>query len=175
MRARLTWNTAPTACGTHTYGEVEDYTVNVLADGPDWITLDGGSMVSNSIPVGAGDDVITVGFDATGLTDGVYTADIVITSNDHDESPFNIPVTLTVAGPPDAPINVQIEINDTNVTISWDPVTGANSYKIYSAFSTEGTFTLLETVSSSINTRSYIVVEPKRFFRIVASTDEYTE
>jgi hypothetical protein len=30
LRARLTWNEPPTACGTHTYGEVEDYTVNVL-------------------------------------------------------------------------------------------------------------------------------------------------
>jgi len=29
MRIRVTWNTTPTPCGAHTYGEVEDYTINV--------------------------------------------------------------------------------------------------------------------------------------------------
>lgn len=31
LRTRLTWSATPTACGHHTYGEVEDYTVNVIA------------------------------------------------------------------------------------------------------------------------------------------------
>ncbi|HHE38928.1 MAG TPA: hypothetical protein ENL20_10205, partial [Candidatus Cloacimonetes bacterium] len=96
MRARLTWNTAPTACGTHTYGEVEDYTVNVVSSGPDWLTIDGGYTVSGSISQGDPDDTITVGFDSSGLAEGIYNADIIVESNDPDESPLTIPVTLTV-------------------------------------------------------------------------------
>jgi agmatine/peptidylarginine deiminase len=114
MRARLTWNTTPTACETHTYGEVEDYSVNVVSSGPEWVTLDGGSEVSSSIAVGAGDDVIIVGFDSTDLTEGVYTADIVISSNDPDESPITVPVTLTVdsGGIPEPEINISVtELN----------------------------------------------------------------
>ncbi len=37
MRIRLTWNTEPTPCGAHSYGEVEDYTINV---GGETITID---------------------------------------------------------------------------------------------------------------------------------------
>ena len=114
MRARLTWNTTPTPCEISTYGEVEDYTINVVSSGPEWVTMDGSSNVSSSIAVGAGDDVIVVGFDSTDLTDGVYTADITITSNDPDESPITVPVTLTVdsGGIPEPEIDVSVtELN----------------------------------------------------------------
>ncbi|HHE37029.1 MAG TPA: hypothetical protein ENL20_00440, partial [Candidatus Cloacimonetes bacterium] len=119
MRARLTWNTTPTACGTHTYGEVEDYTVNVVSSGPEWVTIDGSSIVSGSIAAGAGDDVITVGYNSTGLAEGIYTADIEITSNDPDESPITIPVTLTVdsGGTPEP----DILVNPTSLTQELEP------------------------------------------------------
>ena len=34
MRIRITYATAPTTCGTHSYGEVEDYTINVAGATP---------------------------------------------------------------------------------------------------------------------------------------------
>jgi hypothetical protein len=53
-------------------------------------------------------DSITVTIDATGLADGDYSAEIVILSNDPDESPTVVPVILHVAppganNPPDVP------------------------------------------------------------------------
>ncbi|RLC44247.1 MAG: hypothetical protein DRH57_09355, partial [Candidatus Cloacimonadota bacterium] len=65
-----------------------------------WLTLNGGSSVNGSVPAGSPDDEILVGFDSNGLTDGTYNADIVITSNDPDESPYTVPVTLSVSSVP---------------------------------------------------------------------------
>ena len=119
MRARLTWNTTPTACGTHTYGEVEDYSINVMSSGPEWVTIDGGSTVNGSVAVEAGNDVIIVGFNSTDLTEGIYTADIEISSNDPDEATIIVPVTLTVdSGGPPAP---NILIDPTSLSQELEP------------------------------------------------------
>lgn len=64
---------------------------NVIAS-VDWIGFDPGS---GSVP--AGEDVdITVTFDASDLTPGTYTAEIVVASNDPVHPQVNIPVELTV-------------------------------------------------------------------------------
>lgn len=65
-----------------------------------WLTLNGGSSVNGSIPGGGAADEILVGFDSNGLSEGTYNADIVITSNDPDESPYTVPVTLIVSSAP---------------------------------------------------------------------------
>ncbi|MBC8526608.1 MAG: hypothetical protein H8D22_07075, partial [Candidatus Cloacimonetes bacterium] len=116
----------PGPCDNATYGEVEDYSVNIVSSGPEWVTIDGGSTVNSSVAVGAGDDIILVGFDSTDLEEGVYNANIIITSNDPDESPITVPVSLTVSSsaPPVAPVNVQIQIVSGNVHLSWDAVSG---------------------------------------------------
>jgi hypothetical protein len=63
-----------------------------------WLTVapTGGTIVP-------GDDIsLTVQFDAAGLTTGTHATSLRITSNDLDESPFILPVTLdVVAGEPD--------------------------------------------------------------------------
>jgi len=175
MRVRLTYNTTPSPCGSTTYGEVEDYTINVMSNGPEWLTLNGGSEVNDSVPAGAVNDVISVGFNTTGLAGGIYTANIIITSNDPDDPSEVIPVTLNVESTPDTPANVQLEITGANIIINWDPVAEANSYMIYSSSSPDGPFDLLEIVSSAVSTRSYLLVEEKQFFRIVASTESAPE
>jgi len=89
------------ACDPHssTFGETEDYTVNITSSGPsyNWLTLNGGSQVTDTIVVGGQNDVISVGFDATGLAIGVYEANITVNSNDPDESSIIIPVTLEIS------------------------------------------------------------------------------
>ena len=71
-----------------------DYTAG---SGLNWLTLDGVGSVNGSIAEGSADDVITVGFNSTDLSVGVYDADITITSNDPDEAIIIIPAVLTVS------------------------------------------------------------------------------
>jgi hypothetical protein len=135
MRVRIKWSGSDcgSSCGSTQYGEVEDYTINVQSAGPSysWLTLNDGNEVSGTVVVGGADDDITVGFDATGLAEGTYNANITITSNDPDESPFVVPVTLTVSTQPEAPTNLTISINGSDVVLNWDAVAGATSYNIY--------------------------------------------
>jgi len=88
---------AASGCDVYTYGETEDYTINILdGSGMNWLTLDGESNVSSTIVGGDPDDVIAVGFDSTDLEDGIYEANIIISSNDPDESSITVPATLTI-------------------------------------------------------------------------------
>ncbi|MDD4310576.1 MAG: hypothetical protein PHO32_09365, partial [Candidatus Cloacimonetes bacterium] len=70
-----------------------------------WVSLNGGTIVSNSIAGGGANQTITVGFNSAGLTAGTYNSTITITSNSSTNSTVNIPVTLTVTAPQ---INVSV-------------------------------------------------------------------
>lgn len=72
---------------------VIDYTP--LPPPQNWLNLDGGSTVAGSLE-GQVSQTINVGFDASGLTEGIYIAYINISSNDPDSPNLSIPVTLTV-------------------------------------------------------------------------------
>ncbi len=63
----------------------------ISAESP-WITV---APSSGNVDPGSSVDV-TVTIDASNLTGGTYTADIVINNNDPDENPVTVPVTLTV-------------------------------------------------------------------------------
>ncbi|MGC9024846.1 MAG: PKD domain-containing protein, partial [Chloroflexia bacterium] len=63
---------------------------------------------SGTVPPGQCQDV-TVTYDSTGLTPGTYTGTLRIDNNDILNPVVNVPVTLTVAGPP------------TNADFTWDP------------------------------------------------------
>jgi len=60
-----------------------------------WLTLNGGSTYLGSLNSGETDD-ITVGFDMTGLSPGIYLANITINSNDPDNPQLIIPVEVNV-------------------------------------------------------------------------------
>ncbi|MCD4829814.1 MAG: choice-of-anchor D domain-containing protein [Candidatus Cloacimonetes bacterium] len=64
-----------------------------------WLTIDSSGFTSGEVDPGDPADNVSVGFDATGLADGVYNADITVYSNDLDEPSVVVPVTLTVATP----------------------------------------------------------------------------
>jgi hypothetical protein len=74
---------------TPTYGDNYTYTGDSRNE---WLSS---SPTSGTIPAGESEDV-TVTFDATDLSSGDYSADIVISSNDPDESAVYVPVSLMV-------------------------------------------------------------------------------
>ncbi|MCB0461683.1 MAG: DUF5011 domain-containing protein [Flavobacteriaceae bacterium] len=78
MRVSMSYNAIPSACGSFTYGEVEDYTVNIGGGTPDTtkpvITLVGASTIN----LNQGDTYNEQGATATDNVDGNITANIVI-------------------------------------------------------------------------------------------------
>ena len=84
---------------------VVDYTYNPPYI---WLTLDGGNMTAGTL-LSSQHDNIDVGFDATGLSVGVYTADIYLNSNDPDEPQVLIPVILNVNSDHIVEVTVMLE------------------------------------------------------------------
>jgi len=78
MRVTMQYNAIPAPCGSFTYGEVEDYTVNLQGAAPDTekpvITLNGVSPVN----VEQGNSYTDAGATASDNVDGNLTADIVV-------------------------------------------------------------------------------------------------
>ncbi|MDG5491174.1 immunoglobulin-like domain-containing protein [Psychroserpens sp. SPM9] len=78
MRVSMKYNAIPTACESFTYGEVEDYTVNLGGGTPDTtapvITLNGASTINLEV----GDTYNELGATATDNIDGNLTSSIVI-------------------------------------------------------------------------------------------------
>ncbi|MCD4760775.1 DUF5123 domain-containing protein, partial [bacterium] len=75
------------------------------------------------------------------------------------------------ATPLDPPQNVTIEISAGEVTLSWDAVTGANSYKVYSSDDPYSGF--IEDSSGSFDGESWSapIGDEKRYYHVIASTE----
>ncbi|TSA28508.1 hypothetical protein D4R71_00660 [bacterium] len=68
---------------------------------------------------------------------------------------------------PPSPENVIIEIDGTNVHISWDEVSGATSYKVYSDTDPYGDFSTEEWTGADTNW-SEQVSDDKKFYYVKA-------
>ncbi len=103
MRVRIKYSGSDcgSPCGTTEYGEVEDYGIYIWG----WFMLD---HTNGNLNPGE-TDVIQIIFDAANLDEGVYTANLNISSNDPDMPLTVIPVIL----------NVGTDIPET--TVSADP------------------------------------------------------
>ncbi len=99
MRVSMKYNGIPTSCETFTYGEVEDYTVN-LGDGtptpdttPPVITLNGASTITLTV----GDTYNELGATATDNIDGNLTSSIVISGAVDTSTAGTYTVTYSVS------------------------------------------------------------------------------
>ncbi len=92
IRIKYSGDDCGSSCGTTTYGEVEDYTV-IVEGVNQWLSI---SPASGTISQGNNQNPV-VGFDATGLSEGVYTGQITLSSNDADEGTIVIPCTMNVS------------------------------------------------------------------------------
>ena len=90
--------------GTETVGLNVAYNTTYVHDGlavqivplRQWMTV---SPASGRVPAGQSQN-LTVHFDATGLNGGVYDGNVLVLSNDPDDSPESVPAELTVIGAP---------------------------------------------------------------------------
>lgn len=95
MRVQIIYNQVPDPClGTFSYGEVEDYSLIVLNNFTDWLTID--PLVG--LVSGQDSTVLDLSINTTGMDEGIYQANIIINSNDPDESEIIVTVTLDVSG-----------------------------------------------------------------------------
>ena len=79
------------------------------------------SPTSGSVAAGGPADSITVTIDASGLTPGDYSAEIIIVNNDPDGNPKIVPLTLHVTGGAAAPTvttNAATSVEETTATLN---------------------------------------------------------
>ncbi|MCF8369025.1 MAG: choice-of-anchor D domain-containing protein [Bacteroidales bacterium] len=135
MRIRMKWSGSDcgSPCGTTTYGEVEDYSLNVQG----WLLV---SPTSGTIAAG-GSQNLNVDFDATGLAIGVYTADINVSSNDPSQPLLTVPATLTVSSG-----NPQIVVSPS--TLNFGDVQVGLSNTLQFTIQNTGTGTLAGTITT---------------------------
>ncbi|PKP36537.1 MAG: hypothetical protein CVT97_08775, partial [Bacteroidetes bacterium HGW-Bacteroidetes-14] len=96
MRIRLQYGGTLASCGTTSYGEVEDYTVNVVA--PTFITAV--SPASGTVAAGSYVDVTaTFTSDNNNFPVGTYNTNLELTTNDLANASVMIPATMVVYNP----------------------------------------------------------------------------
>ena len=92
---------------------------------PDWISSNdlGGGRLFNGNSAN-----VEFSFDATGLSEGEYSMDIVITSNAPDKSEVIVPVTMTVYDPTPVELTSFIaQSKNGKVVLSWKTATETNN------------------------------------------------
>lgn len=88
MRVRLTYSGALNPCGNTTFGEVEDYTINLHG----WMDL----TPMNATVMPGDTSLVTVSFNTIDLPPGDYSTNLIVTSNDSDNESIQIPISLRV-------------------------------------------------------------------------------
>jgi hypothetical protein len=109
----------------------------------------GTNPVAGTLAAG-GSSPVTLNINAAALPIGTYTAQTWFFGDAVNE-PYKLYVTLNVTAPlsVDPPQNPVIEAYPDGVALAWDPVGGANSYKVYGCNTPEGTYTFIQSTEEN--------------------------
>ncbi len=145
---------------------IDNISIHGTTTGPVWITFN--SATSGTVSA-SGSNTIDINCDATGMSEGVYDANINVATNDPDEPVKVIPVQFTVLQPtviPGIPSNVVTSISGTDLVIDWDAAADATSYDVYTSDDPYGTFTW----EANVLTNQYTIPASvaKKFYYIVS-------
>ena len=138
MRVRIVYATTPTPCGTSTYGECEDYTLDVQSGFIITVEPSSGTLASGD------SQQIAITYDATGFEVGDYYEELLLNSNDMDEPEVIINNTMHVYMP--AQFAGMVHDNDSDeplngVTVTAGPFQATtNEEGVYSLFVDQGEY-----------------------------------
>ncbi|MDA3838443.1 MAG: C25 family cysteine peptidase [Candidatus Delongbacteria bacterium] len=155
------------AQGATAYWDIDNIVVSSEEVSFNWLSFN--SSITGLV-AGSESETINLTYDATGLPEGTYDANITIASDDPDEPSEVIAVqfNVSIGGPvvPSVPANIVTSISGVNLVIDWDVSADATGYDIYSSDDPYGTFTFTATVG----TNQYTVPanQAKLFYYIVA-------
>ncbi|MBN2790114.1 MAG: hypothetical protein JXR69_07985 [Candidatus Delongbacteria bacterium] len=153
--------------GMTAYWDIDNIVVSSEEVPFNWLSF---NSSTTGLVSGSGSDTINMTYDATGLPEGVYQANITVTSDDPDEPAEVVAVQFNViiGGPvvPSVPENIVTSITGTDLVIDWDVSANATGYDVYSSDDPYGTYTL----AASVVTNQYTVPadQAKLFYYIVA-------
>ena len=122
------------------------------------------NILSFSIPAGS-----STAFDLTFAPTSaqIYSGNVVINSNDSDESNIQIPVTGTGIISLSTPV-LSINRVDGATQLSWNVIPNATGYKVFSASDPYGDYELLTPTSIVTNTYTDNRALPRAFYKVVA-------
>jgi hypothetical protein len=121
---------------------------------------------------GIGQADVHFDFSTMNLVDGVYYANVTVTSNDPDDSVIEIPVTLTVGELSLEAPTITIDSPSACTTmISWDAVPNATYYKIYVADQLDGEWVLLNTTTYLFYQFDCALAETVAIYRVTAASE----
>jgi subtilisin family serine protease/subtilisin-like proprotein convertase family protein len=117
---------------------------------------------------------VTLDFDATDLEVGTYTGDLTITSNDPDESPLVVPITLNVSDvpAPDPVTDLVITTDGNDVVLTWSAAANATGYAVYrmlEPYDTAGAVLVTNTTDVSVVLTDELTLYPRAFYLVIAT------
>ena len=137
-----------------------DFTV---ASGANWFAP---NAWTGSVEPGA-DSLITLMFDAAGLSEGIYESHLLLRSNDPQQSLSFLPIELTVTTSPI--VEVHVTPSGSSIELNWPAVPGATGYNIYRSETPFGPWSLIAVESATTFTDENVIKLLGRAFYYVTA------